>query len=33
MQVCELKQQVMQHLNQGCHIFMKDNDTEKTENT
>jgi len=33
MQVCELKQQVMQHLNQGCHIFMKDNDTDKTENT
>jgi len=33
MQVCELKQQVMQHLNQGCHIFMKDNDSDKTENT
>lgn len=33
MQVCELKQQVMQHLNQGCHIFMKDNDTDKTENS
>jgi len=29
-QVCELKQQVMQHLNQGCHIFMKENDNDKT---
>lgn len=26
MQVCELKQQVMQHVNQGCHVFLKDND-------
>jgi len=33
MQVCELKQQVMQHVNQGCHVFLKDNDTDKTENT
>jgi len=29
-QVCELKQQVMQHLNQGCHIFMKENENDKT---
>jgi len=28
-QVCDLKQQVMQHVNQGCHVFLKDSDTEK----
>ena len=33
MQVCDLKQKVMQHVNQGCHVFLKDNDTDKTENT
>jgi len=32
MQVCDLKQQVMQHVNQGCHVFLKDNEAEKTEN-
>jgi len=32
-QVCELKQQVMQHVNQGCHVFLKDNDCEKTESS
>jgi len=26
MQVCDLKQQVMQHVNEGCHVFLKDND-------
>lgn len=33
MQVCELKQQVMQHVNQGCSVFLKDSDTDKTENS
>lgn len=33
MQVCELKQQVMQHVNQGCHVFLKDNDADKTESS
>jgi len=31
MQVCELKQQVMQHVNQGCHVFLKDSEADKTE--
>jgi hypothetical protein len=32
-QVCELKQQVMQHVNQGCHVFLKDSDGEKTDSS
>lgn len=31
MQVCELKQQVMQHVNQGCHVFLKDSEVDKIE--
>jgi len=33
MQVCELKQQVMQHVNQGCHVFLKDSDADKTDSS
>jgi hypothetical protein len=32
-QVCELKQQVMQHVNQGCHVFLKDSDADKTDSS
>jgi len=28
MQVCELKQQVMQHVNEGCKLFVKEDDDE-----
>ena len=29
MQVCELKQQVMRHVNEGCQVFLKDNEEDK----
>lgn len=29
MQVCDLKQQVMHHVNEGCQVFLKDSEEEK----
>ncbi|XP_057299840.1 transcription factor JunD-like [Hydractinia symbiolongicarpus] len=29
MQVCDLKQQVMHHVNEGCQVFLKDSEDEK----